>query len=132
MNVSKVQIFDINLHLIESPKTTTEFYRDETSANLLEAGFNYFEEFAWEPAGYHIDKHYVYSGKVGSFEHMRTLFAAYILQEIYSGEKCLTSSFNITYKTVAWLNYIFNENFRLPMRENFIKKRRKTPCKCDE
>lgn len=50
MNVSKVQIFDINLYLIESPKPTTEFYRDGSSANLLEAGFNYFEEFAWEPA----------------------------------------------------------------------------------
>lgn len=119
MNVSEVQIFDKTLHLIESPKPIINSYWNGTS-NLLKAGFNYFEEDTWEPAGYDLNQHCVYSGKVGWAQHMATIFASYILQEIYSGEKCLTSPSGITYRTLAWLNFIFNENFRLPMRENFF------------
>ena len=48
------------------------------------------------------------------------MYAAHILQEIYANEKCLTTPYNITYKTLAWLNHLFNENYNLPMREDFF------------
>ena len=51
---------------------------------------------------------------------MRVMYAAHILQEIYSNEKCLTTPYNIIYKTIAWLNHLFNENYNLPMREDFF------------
>ena len=120
MSVSIVQIFDKTIHLIEPPKKVTIKDAYDEEYTLIRAGFNYFEEDTWESAGYNVNKHFVYSGKVGYKHHFYMMLAAHLLQEIYSGENCLTSAFNNTYKTVAWLNYLFDENYNLPMREDFF------------
>ena len=106
MLVSEIKIFDKKVYLIEPAKKVTEIDRWGKEYTLIEAGFNYFEEDVWESAGYNVDKHYVYSNKVGWSHHLRVMYAAHILQEIYANEKCLTTPYNITYKTLAWLNHL--------------------------
>ena len=78
------------------------------------ACYNYFDDGFWENAGYSKKSTRIWSGKVGGTFFIRTVAAAYRLQEHYMNGVCVTLIDReplLGGGSIGWLNYLFNEKY---------------------
>lgn len=113
MNLGTVQMFDQTLMLLKPVREMKEkeicFY------------YNYFEDDAWESAGFDREKTCLWSGKVGNSEFSDTMMAAYMLYELYDPEYGLVRKdcyFAEASLTIGWLNQILGTQFSIGKRRN--------------
>lgn len=85
----------------------------------IDVYYNYLEDSYWENAGYSKGGSYIWSNKVGGDFFLRTVLAAYRLQEHYTEGTCVTlldGKLIIAGGYIGWLNYLFGEKY---MPKNF-------------
>lgn len=74
--------------------------------------YNYFEEDAWENAGFNRKKCSVWSNKVGWGVFNRVVTSAYLLQELYTEGPTATNvngKFVSSRRYIGWINHLFHE-----------------------
>ena len=75
--------------------------------------YNYFEDDAWESAGYNLKGNYIWSNKIGWAQFHDAVVAAYTLEEQYTEGVAATmvnGEFVTSWAYVGWLNYLFDEH----------------------
>lgn len=80
--------------------------------------YNWFEDDAWENAGYSKDG--VYSNKVGWREFSIVIEAAYTLQTMYMADPVYVfrnGELIVPWRFLGWFKYLFNEDYKLPDRD---------------
>ena len=77
--------------------------------------YNYFEDDAWEPAGFHAGDGEFWSGKIGSGEFCDVITAAYMLYELYDENPGFVEVEGITSSSyvVGWLNHLLKTDFSM-------------------
>lgn len=86
---------------------------DEDQRVLL--SYNYFDDDGWETAAYDLKTGKLGSGRIGWHIFADVVLAAYILLEFYT-EKYTVTMLEDSYilgawKTIQWLNYLFDEKY---------------------
>ena len=90
----------------------------ENNGFKCQANINYFEDMMHEEAGYSFERHHLFSNKLGYMAFSRVMLLGYLLQELYSGGRCLVRgdmSGNLIEYT-SWLNRELGTNFNLDHR----------------
>lgn len=81
--------------------------------------YNYFEDDAWESAGYERDNTYFFSGKIGGNEFCDVVTAVHFLYEVYD-ESMGVAEINgeIVNETgyLGWINHILGRDFSMKKR----------------
>ena len=78
--------------------------------------YNYFEDDAWEDAGFNKDNCYIWSGKIGWSHFRLAMISAYVLKELYYDGVAVTHADGETITSwafVGWINYLFNEKYHV-------------------
>lgn len=81
--------------------------------------YNYFEDDAWETAGYNPENNRLFSGKIGSCEFNDVITAAYMLYEQYDKEPgTVKVDGEVVHhpQYVGWLNHILGTRFSMKHR----------------
>jgi hypothetical protein len=89
------------------------------SDNTVRFYYNYFEDSAWETAGYRADDAYFYSDKIGYYEFCDVITAIHFLYEMYDdgyGFAEINGDIINDTKYVAWLNHILHTSFSMKKR----------------
>ena len=94
---------------------------DINSNDNISFFYNYFEDDAWEFAGYKPEKCRLYSNKIGSFEFRNVILAAYTLYELYDvngGITTVDGKIVSDSSIVGWFNHLFGTDFSMEHRKN--------------
>jgi len=84
--------------------------------------YNYFEDTFWEDAGYNADRKEVFSNKLGWSAFAKTMYAAYVLEGIYSDIPIVPLYNNemLNRKSyIRWINFLFNEHYSLKQPDSW-------------
>ena len=76
--------------------------------------YNYFEDSAWEVAGYDPETATFFTNKVGNFEFNAVLSAIYVLYEFYTEKFGIAEEDGKPYNAspyISWLNQLFGEAY---------------------
>lgn len=106
MHVGVVEMFGHRLGLLTLPA-----YDED---DMVDVGYNYFEDDRWESAGYNAKKGRFWSNKVGSSKFAVVVSAAYVLLEFYSDTHMIAEYNGAVYNevpSIGWLNQLFNESY---------------------
>ncbi len=86
--------------------------------------YNYFEDDAWESAGYDASRTYFFSGKIGGREFCDVVTAIHALYELYDGEVGFTqiNGENVEISPcIGWINHVLGTEFSLKKRFDLWK-----------
>lgn len=81
--------------------------------------YNYFEDDAWEPAGFDSKDCHIWSGKIGSAEFNDVITAAHFLYEIYSegpGFAEVNDDIMNSTRYMGWINHLFGTKHSMERR----------------
>lgn len=81
--------------------------------------YNYFEDDAWESAGYEMADTYFFSGKIGGNEFCDVVTAIYFLYEVYDegiGAVEMNGETVDATRYLGWLNHILGTDFSMKKR----------------
>ena len=81
--------------------------------------YNYFEDDAWESAGFEVDSCRLWSGKIGNAEFNDVIMAGYTLYEAYceeSGMADIDGEIIDVTEYMGWINHILGTSFSLKNR----------------
>lgn len=105
MELERVQLCDRNVNVLKQ-------------ASMHEYGmdffYNYFEDAAWENAGFDIEGSSVWSEKIGWSEFHLVVVAAYVLESLYLNGPAIVmvnGKFVTAHRYVGWINYLFQEDY---------------------
>lgn len=107
MNVEEISLFGTEIGLL-CPVEPNEDQR-------VLLNYNYFDDDGWETAVYDLKTGKLGSRRIGWHIFADVVLAAYILLEFYT-EKYTVTMLNNSYipgawKTIQWLNYLFDEKY---------------------
>lgn len=111
MSVESVSLYDKKLQLIAPVALDKE--------GKCHFHYNYFEDDAWETAGYESDSNRLWSQKIGSNEFNFVICAGYVLTELYSTDFGWVNDNGDILRDpdyVQWINYILDKDFSLEKR----------------
>lgn len=86
--------------------------------------YNYFEDNAWESAGYDVNGMYFFSGKIGSREFCDVVTAIHALYELYDEGVGMTQidGENVEISPcIGWINHVLGTEFSLQKRFDLWK-----------
>ena len=109
MGIDTVSLFGKKVALLHRPEKVEDDFGKESRVPVQ---YNYFESWAWEPAGLNLTKTQVYSNKVGWSCFNLICRAAYLLQEFYAeGYGLYTEDGRVlpSRALIGWLNGLFDE-----------------------
>lgn len=114
MHLERAELFGKCIHLMKPVEP------DENG--VYRVSFNYFEDDAWETAGYSSSGHYVYSNKIGYSTFSRIILLAKLMQELYSGGSCLIYGdiYGSLIEYTSWINREFGTAFDLDHRTDLL------------
>ncbi len=111
MDCEYISLFGIELMLIQKASM------GDYGMNFT---YNYFEDDAWENAGYNTEKHHVWSGKIGGWGFTMGVIGAYTLEELYiEGASLISYNGDWIFSDVmiGWINHLFDEKFIVKNRD---------------
>ncbi|MBO5207980.1 MAG: hypothetical protein J6B68_01400 [Lachnospiraceae bacterium] len=106
MQLEQVAIYNKKIGLLQPPVLDEE--------GKVEFHYNYFEDNAWEVAGYYSQQNHFWSNKIGSLEFNCVVLAVYVLYEFYTDDFGMATECGEIIdarKIVGWLNYLFHEQY---------------------
>lgn len=106
MKLDQVAIYNKKIGLLQPPMLNRE--------GEVEFRYNYFEDDAWEVAGYCSQQNHFWSNKIGSLEFNSVILAVYVLYEFYTDDFGMATECGAIIdarKIVGWLNYLFHEQY---------------------
>ena len=114
--ITEFKMSDMIVYLLEEPY----FYDD----GQVYCDYSIFERQEWPESGYN-EEGRVFSDKIGCYEFMKTISAAYLLWEMYCDKPCVSGvdrlSGSMIRPSIAWLNYLFDEDYTVPNRDDYAK-----------
>ena len=113
MEIESVRIYGLELNLLKPL---------ELSGNEeIRFHYNYFEDDAWETAGYDAKENRLWSDKIGDREFAEVMLAAYALCEVYDKDvnaATINGDYIDPYYYVAWINHLLGEKFTVEKRQH--------------
>ncbi len=104
-------MMDVEILQLFGKKVAT-IHKAKMNSKGMNFTYNYYEDDAWENAGYSRKSKSVWSNKIGWSQYNWAVVAAYTLEEQYN-ENVVATMVNgelvDTWSCVGWLNYLFDE-----------------------
>ena len=111
MEFEEVKIYKHRIDLLKPVKISP--------GGQISFNYNYFEDDAWEYAGFDAAKAKLWSNKIGSCEFNSVMLAAYTLYELYDSEPefaLLNNDIVNAYYITAWINHLLGTEYTLEKR----------------
>ena len=123
MDYETVMLAEKSIYLLKEP----EF--DEN--DILSCEYSVYD-FEWKDAlRFSGDALVLRTGYIGYKKFSKAAKAAFMLWELYSDTDCISGSiddWHCVKECVGWINYIFNETYQIPHRDDYIKIYKDTDC----